>query len=183
MKKMKFERKQARGERKAAPPEPLADDGIMPPPGGPIEVKAAPVEEALKPQIAEPTPVASTPRQPKPQLAPAEQIGSYVRALDWGRVRSTARKAVASGAMDEAAVDAAIDAALPSAEELQGMPLHHVMAIASAATDEKRAEYAPILQMHAEHAKSLPPEEQGQVKDHLALLGMLQQEPQQEMTV
>jgi hypothetical protein len=81
--------------------------------------------------------------------------------------------------MDEAQVDGAIDNALPMPEELQDMPLHHVMAIASAATPEKRQQYFPILEMHAEHAKNLPEAEQGQVHDHMAVLGLLQHKPQE----
>lgn len=151
-KKMKFERKQARQQR--------SEPYMMP----------APVEKS---NVDEPKPAA----KPKPQQDPLKQIVSYVQSLDWGRVRATANKAISSGLMTEDEVDKTIDASLPSAESLQSMPMHHVMAIASAATPEKRAEYMPILQMHAEHAKNLPPEEHGQIKDHLQVLGML---PEQE---
>ena len=77
------------------------------------------------------------------------------------------------GATDEQ-VDQAIDAALPSAEDAQALPLNKIMAAASVASDAKRADYMPLLQMHAEHARQLPPEEKAQVDDHMALLGMIQ---------
>jgi len=184
-KKMKFERKQARQERK---PEGIAveESSIMPPPMEPEgRLEAAPDPEPL-PQLG-PMPEteekpAFTPKTQKPKLAPSEQIAAYVRSLDWSRVRATARKAIASGEMDEAQVDGAIDNALPTPEDLQDMPLHHVMAIASAATPERRQQYFPILEIHAEHARNLPEAEQGQVHDHMAVLGLLRKEaPQQEM--
>src|SRR5690348_13079031 len=105
MKKMKFERKQARAQRKGPEPE------IMAPPGEPVE--EAPIEATNEP-IAEAA--APEPREPRPKQTTPERIAAYVQSFDWGRLRSTARKAVASGEMNDDQVDAAIDAALPPAE-------------------------------------------------------------------
>lgn len=179
-KKMKFERKQARQERSAIPrAEGLAaeESAIMPPPMEPEgKLEAAPDPDPLPkldPQPVEEKKPDFAPKTQRPKLSPPEQIAAYVRSLDWSRVRATARKAIASGEMDESQVDGAIDNALPTPEELESMPLHHVMAIASVATPEKRQQYFPILEMHAEHANNLPDAERGQVHDHMAVLGLL----------
>jgi len=185
-KKMKFERKQARQDRSEPGGLAVEESSIMPPPMEPEgKLEAAPDPEPL-PQLGALPETAEKPaftlKTPKPKLAPSEQIAAYVRSFDWSRVRATARKAIASGEMDEAQVDGAIDNALPTPEELQDMPLHHVMAIASAATPERRQQYFPVLELHAEHARNLPEAEQGQVHDHMAVLGLLRKEaPQQEM--
>ncbi len=166
IKKMKFERKQARQARSMpAPAEPKPAE-VMPPPGVPEEPPASIVDE--------PTPVAE-PMRPKPKQPPLEQIAAYVRSFDFGRLRQAASKAISSGIVTEEQVDQAIDAALPSAQEAESLPLGKLMACASVATPEKREEYRPLLMAHLDHAKSLPENEQGEVKDHMALLGFMEQ--------
>jgi hypothetical protein len=170
MKKMKFERKQARKERaepKDAPMEP------------PTVESAEPVAE----EVIEAAPVAvkEKPVRPQRKKDPAAQIAAYVKSFDWGRVRATAQRAIASGGLQDEQVDQIIDSALPSFDELKNAPLNKIMAAASAASPEKMEEYRPLLEFHASHAKSLPEKERGEMDDHMQLLGMLQAEPQQEM--
>lgn len=166
---MKFERKAARADRKAGPGEP------MPPPGAAEVVEEAPAAPAQSAAVPEPAPA-------KPAVAPKNpltQIAAYVKSGDWGRVRAMGRRAVTAGASDQD-IDSAIDAALPSVEEAASLPLHQLVAVASAATDQKRQEYFPLIQPHLEHAQSLPEGEQGALADHMKLIGMFGQMPTQE---
>jgi hypothetical protein len=168
MKKMKHERKSARLARNQVTPESdLAVVEALPTPDVGEPVKAVEVE-------AEPVVIAKPRRREAQSLL--EQIESYVKAFDFGRLKSTVNRALQSGELTEDQVDGVIDAALPSAARIRNMPLNKALAAASIASDEKRRQYQPVLMLHAQHAKNLPEAEAGQVKEHLALLGFLEQE-------
>lgn len=167
-KKMKFERKAARQER-SEPTALTVETGVMPPPS------AEPVKEEIAVEV-KPAVKSAKPTNP------TQRIAGYVRSFDFPRLKAEASKAVQSGQLTDEQVDQAIDAALPDVKAAQQLPLNKLMAVASIAGEQKRQEYMPLLQVHAEHAKNLPEAEQGQIKDHLDLIGFLG-EPQQEMVI
>lgn len=171
---MKFERQANRQARKMGPTE------APPMPGMPAPTGGLPESSPMPPPAAAPAPPAENPVMPSvapsirsksAQKSPLDLIPGYVQAFDWGRTKVMAKKASASGVPDEQ-IDAAIDNALPPPKIAAGLPLHELVAVASAATDQKRQEYFPLLQPHLEHARNLPPDEQGELADHLKLIGM-----------
>lgn len=99
-------------------------------------------------------------------------IAKYTKSLDFGRVRATAQKAVKAGHLSDDDVGGVIDAALPSDDEAVGLPLHHLLAVASAAGPDRRSGYAPIVQKHFGDMSQLPEDDRGQLAAHLAEIGL-----------
>jgi broad specificity phosphatase PhoE len=97
------------------------------------------------------------------------QIAKYGPPLDFGRIRSVAQKAQYDGHMNDDQISNAIDSALPPASAAQDFPLHHLIAVASAASPAKRAEYMPLIQsrMQAEG----PPDAKAAIMRHLQMIG------------
>lgn len=100
------------------------------------------------------------------------QIGNRAQALDFGRVRAIAQKSIKDGHLNDDQIGGLIDSSLPSPEEAANLPLHHQMAIATAASPEKRQQYAPLIQATLEKAQSLPPDALRQLQDHVTSLGL-----------
>lgn len=100
--------------------------------------------------------------------AAAAKISQYAPALDFGRVRATATKAAYDGHMTDDQISDAIDASLPSAEQAKDMPWHHILAIASAASPKKQAEYAPLLA--AMQQADGPPDAKAAIARHISMI-------------
>lgn len=164
MKKMKFERKLARAGRGIT----QQVEHSMEPPGFPAKfTQKAEVEKVESPKDTHPAPLKFTPR---PKASEHDQLTTTTKKMDWGRVRAAAHKAAAAGMPDEKISDA-IDAALPDADTAGDLPIHHLLAVVSAASDKKRPAYKEVLKFHAGHAKGLPPAERAAVFEHLKQIG------------
>jgi broad specificity phosphatase PhoE len=98
------------------------------------------------------------------------QIGKTIQALDFGRARATAQKAAAAGHLGDDDIDRAIDASLPSPDEAAKLPLHQLLAVATAASPQKREQYAPLLQKLG-NLGGLPPDAASAIQSHIASLG------------
>lgn len=107
--------------------------------------------------------------------AALNQISKYVQSMDFGRARATAQKAAKAGGLTDADIDSAIDASLPSADDAAGLPLHHQLAIATAASPGKRSEYAPLFNSIGD-MQGIDPEALAKIKDHISSLGLGQQQ-------
>lgn len=99
------------------------------------------------------------------------QIAKYTKSLDWGRARATAKKAAETDLLSDEQITGAIDSALPDDKAASGLPLHHLLAVASAASPERRQSYAPLIQQHPGLA-GLPPDAQSRVADHMRMIGL-----------
>lgn len=102
------------------------------------------------------------------------QIGKTVQALDLGRARAAAQKAVSRGHLTDDQVDDAIDASLPPPKEAADLPLHQLLAVATAASPSKRPQYMPLLKKLGDLG-SLPPDAASAIQNHIASLGTADQ--------
>ena len=63
----------------------------------------------------------------------ARKISAHVKSGDYGRARAVAQKASSAGHLTDDQINGAIDAGLPSPQEAGTLPIHHLIATASAA--------------------------------------------------
>jgi broad specificity phosphatase PhoE len=107
------------------------------------------------------------------------QLGKQVGKMDFGRARTTAQQATKDGSLTDDQIDSIIDASLPSAQDAANLPLHHLLAVATAASPSKRAEYAPLIRP-LKNAQGVDPDGMAKIQAHIASLKLpeLQEEPQ-----
>jgi broad specificity phosphatase PhoE len=99
------------------------------------------------------------------------QIAKTVGAMDFGRARAAAQKAAKDGGLTDDQIDSIIDSSLPSAQDAANLPLHHLLAVATAASPAKRKEYAPLLQS-IKGAQGVDPQGMQKINDHINSLGI-----------
>lgn len=138
-------------------------------------VDAAPAETAIAAESPIEEPIETAPPVKTTVISDQQralaQIAKYVQSSDWGRVRATAKKAAEQGHLTDDEISDAIDAALPSTDDVGKLPLHHAIAVVSAASPERRSGYASIFQQHPALTQ-LPPDAQAQINDHMRLIGL-----------
>lgn len=98
-------------------------------------------------------------------------ITGATQAMDWARAAGYAQQAVTKGHLTEQEVEQAIDAALPDAQKASRLPLHRLLAVASAASPQKRQDYAPLLQNYR-GLDTLPQDIKGDIVNHMRLIGL-----------
>jgi broad specificity phosphatase PhoE len=100
-----------------------------------------------------------------------QQIAKYTRGMDFGRALATAQKAKAGGHLSDEEIQGAVDSAIPPPEDAADMPMHHVLALGTAASPSKG--YGPLLQKYfGDHIGELPPDSQAALAAHLQQLGI-----------
>lgn len=99
------------------------------------------------------------------------KLTDQVKRQNWKGVQDVASKAVQGGHLDENQATQAIDAALPAPEDAAKMPLHRLIAVASAASPQKRQDYAPLIQNYP-GLDTLPPDAKGEIMNHMRLIGL-----------
>lgn len=102
------------------------------------------------------------------------QIKAYVKSNDWPRLKALAEKAIQSGRITEDQLEQTVDSALPHNEnELSALPLHHMIAAASAAGPQRRKMYANAIHSASQGAmQGIPPHLGAEVIDHMRLLNL-----------
>jgi hypothetical protein len=98
-----------------------------------------------------------------------KQIASYGKALDFGRMRSTALRARDSGQLTDEQIQDAFDASLPKGDDL---PFHHLLAVAAAASPKKRAEYLPLINDRMQQVHQLPDYPKAQLLQYINQVGL-----------
>jgi broad specificity phosphatase PhoE len=98
------------------------------------------------------------------------QITKAAKGMDWARAAGHAQQALAKGHLTEQQIEQTIDAALPDPQKAAKLPLHRLMAVASAASPARRQEYIAAIQQYP-GMNELPPDAQAQITDHLRLIG------------
>lgn len=101
------------------------------------------------------------------QQSAIQQIAKYSRALDFGRALATAQKASANGDLTDDEIQGAIDSALPTPDEAADLPMHHLLAAATAASPQKRLNYAPLIQERFSDLSGLPPDARDALAGHI----------------
>jgi len=89
------------------------------------------------------------------------QIAKYSKTIhpgNLGRIKAVAQKAVDAGHLGHDEISDAIDANLPSADDAADLPNDRLLAIAAAASPNKKREYAPLIQRNFGDPSKLPPE-------------------------
>lgn len=127
-----------------------------------------PQEPATPPQAeaaAAPIPITRSPDQHAIAL-----IAKATKAMDWARAAGYAQHAIAKGYLNEQQVEQAIDAALPDPASASRLPLHRLMAVATAASPARQNDYIAAIKQYP-GADQLPPDAQAQIADHLRLIG------------
>lgn len=95
-----------------------------------------------------------------------QQIAKYTRGMDFGRALATAQKAKSAGHLSDEEIQGAVDSAIPSPEDAADMPMHHVLALGTAASPSKG--YGPLLSKYfGDKLGDLPPDAQALLAAHL----------------
>ena len=101
------------------------------------------------------------------------EIAQHAMNANFPALRAAAQKASAKKYLTDDEISDAIDGSLPSADDVQNMPPHQILAVASAASPAKRADYAPIVQNIFGNLATLPPDARHILQSHLGRIGML----------
>jgi len=122
--------------------------------------------------------IASTktaPKQPKEPMdgeAAKAQIGKYIKSFDFGRARHIAKTAKDSGTLTDDEIQNTVHDHLPSAEEANSLPSHHLLAVYAAA-GHRRSQYTPTvaIRFSDEAMAHLKPEERRAIMTHIKSIG------------
>lgn len=99
------------------------------------------------------------------------EITKHTKGMNWKGVRDAAEKAGTGGHLSDDQISDAVDAALPEPEKAAKLPLHRLMAVAAAASPEKRQQYAPLIQNYP-GLDTLHEYDRSDIADHLKLIGL-----------
>jgi broad specificity phosphatase PhoE len=101
-------------------------------------------------------------------------IAGHTKSFNFDRARAVANKATEAGHLSEPEVDSTIDGSLPSAKAAASLPMHQLLAVASAASPTKRAEYAPLIKQYfgGSQLAGLPPDARDALTQHLHSIGL-----------
>ncbi len=102
-------------------------------------------------------------------LGSLAQIAAHTRALDFNGVKKAAQSA--KGLSDED-ISSMVDSNLPSAKDAEDLPHSHLLAVAAAASPEKRQDYMPLLQDRFSGMDALPAKARQQLASHLGRIGL-----------
>jgi broad specificity phosphatase PhoE len=100
-----------------------------------------------------------------------QAITKHTKQMNWSGVQSAATEAIKNGHMTEDQVGQAIDSALPDPRRAATLPLHRLVAVASAASPERRQQYAETIRGYP-GIESLPPDAKEQIMNHLRMIGL-----------
>jgi hypothetical protein len=100
------------------------------------------------------------------------QIIAHVRAGNYAGAREAGRSAVSAGHLTDDDVSSAVDEALPDGQSAHQLPPDQLLAAASAASPEKRAELMPALQSKFADLSGVAMDGQHQLRSHLGRLGV-----------
>lgn len=104
-------------------------------------------------------------------------LSKQVQKMDFGRARTTAQQATKDGSLTDDQISSIIDSSLPSAQDAANLPLHHLLAVATAASPSKRAEYAPLIHP-LKDAQGVDPDGMAKIQAHISSLNLPQPEAQ-----
>lgn len=125
-KKMKFQRKAARGVRKSPA------ESVIITPDLPSEAAAV--------------------QAPAITLSPADKhkqrITGFIKKMDFGRGRAEAKAAIKGGHLSIEEASKIIDDALPNEEEMADLPSHHALAVALLAGPDRHTDYSHMASKH-----------------------------------
>lgn len=99
------------------------------------------------------------------------EITKHTKGMNWKGVRDAAEKAGTGGHLSDDQISDTVDAALPEPEKAAKLPLHRLMAVAAAASPEKRQQYAPLIQNYP-GLDTLHEYDRSDIADHLKLIGL-----------
>lgn len=102
-------------------------------------------------------------------LGALAQIAAHTRAMDFDGAKKAAQGAKGLSEQDLSNV---VDQNLPTAEQAADLPHSRVLAIAAAASPQKREEYMPLLRDRFSQMQTLPPMAQRQLLSHLGRIGL-----------
>jgi len=105
--------------------------------------------------------------QAQDALGKIAQYAQTIHPGNFGRIKAVAQKAVDAGHLTHDEVSSAIDKSLPEPEDAEDLPNDQLLAVASAASPAKRANYAPLIARNFGNHDNLPPE----LATHLKSLG------------
>lgn len=105
-------------------------------------------------------------------LSALANITKGTRSFDFGKVKEAAQKAASGGHLTDDEITAAIDKALPDAKTAADLPHDQLMAIAAAASPQKRSEYEPVLRERFAGIGTLPPDARQMLASHLGRIGL-----------
>lgn len=115
---------------------------------------------------------APRPKEPMDGEAAKVQIGKYIKSFDFGRARHIAQAAKNAGHLTDEDIQSTVHEHLPSPEESNSLPSHHLLAVYAAA-GHRRHQYTPTVEVRFsdEAMAHLKPEERRALMAHIKQIG------------